>query len=182
MKPHRALACICVFLLCALSTIWCSRFTPTDATLRWIVLELKPTMAVAWLVVAIVLTCALVSPALPRRGAIALPEDTDVQPETTADTANTWATSFLLFSLLVDAAMASFVLFKRGIPAQTGSNSDSFAIAVFFLHGVANCLMICVLAYAVYYGAEFIRAFGGRGPAIPDGDVNDNLEKGTQEN
>ncbi|KAJ6500824.1 hypothetical protein C8R45DRAFT_81667 [Mycena sanguinolenta] len=179
MELRRAFGYICVFLLCSLSTVWLSRLPQSDPTFGWIVPEAKPTFAVAWLVVAIVFFCAFVSfvvPSVPRRGAIALPEDQDVSPvqETTATTFA--SSSFLLFSLVVNAATASFALFKRGVPwPQTESNSDNaIAFMVFFLHGVANCLMVCVLTYAIYHCVNSIRR---RAPAVSDAETNESSEK-----
>ncbi|KAF8209318.1 hypothetical protein K438DRAFT_1929795 [Mycena galopus ATCC 62051] len=176
MNPLRAFGYILVFLLCSWVTVWCSRSVPSDATLRWIMLELRPALALTWLTVAMFLCTTLIHLALSSRpGEITLAERPEVPPES----GMSLGAYALLFSLLVNASTAAFMLFRFGVPwSQTGVASDNIiAFMAFSFHGFVNCLGAGVLLYALHYIPALCR-----GPAISEtDDAIDNLEKGVHE-
>jgi len=185
MQPLCAFLYLAVFLLSALATAWFSRSAPS---VSWIALELKSTLAVAWLFIALVLVYTSVYFKFrSHRGAIALAENTAVPPDSNTPTDKTtrldFGASCLLVGLVFDAGIASFLLFKNGVSwAQNGDiQANAIAIMVFFLHGIVNCVGVCVFLYALHYGVKYILE-SRRGAATSDTDANIvNLEKGTQE-
>ncbi|KAJ7310592.1 hypothetical protein DFH08DRAFT_456668 [Mycena albidolilacea] len=183
MEPFRACLYVQVFLLCSFTTVWYSRLdspgaAPSDPTLRWIILELKPTFAVAWLFVAVFLLCKLTylnSP--PRYGAIAPVEVSRLSLYTRA------GSFIVLCGLLCNAGLASFALFKHGVTwVQQGDTLENvMSFIAFFLHGLVNCVGVSVVLCALHYGVRYILKIC-RGPEILDADADVvNLEKGVEE-
>jgi len=187
MKPLlHAWFIVSAFSYGVIATLWYSGATPLDPTLRWIAFELKPTLAVGWLFLAVLMTCTLV---YGNSGTlcdfIALQEDTFVirhSPDTAA--ARTpfaaCALGFFRFCMMLNAGGASFALFRRGAPwPRTGDTLDSVAAGgLYFLHGLTNCLAVCAMGCGAYYSATYLMALVRGAPVLSDVDMTKNLEEG----
>ncbi|KAF7369276.1 hypothetical protein MVEN_00255300 [Mycena venus] len=170
--------------LSAIATIRYSKATPADPTLNWIALEFKPTLAIGWLILAVLSACTLVygfsegAPCLDNLG-VGAPENNP--PPNTMDLRNVTvvATAFLRVGVMVQGALASFILFQYGVPwPRTGDTLDGVAaFALYFAHGLVNCLAICTVGISAYY-----LAVGGAAVLSDSDAMTDNLEKGAEKN
>ncbi|KAF7360808.1 hypothetical protein MVEN_00812800 [Mycena venus] len=179
MKPLFAFSAIAALLVSVLASLWLSSSTPSNPALLWVVLQLKPTLAVAWLLIALLLLCTFVHYTfLTRRdGAIVLPQapEADVPSNPTsssnppADEIN-YCAAFLQFALMCDAGITSFTLFKHGVPwAHTDTTLDNLiAFALFFLHGLGSCSFLYAVLNLLRSGVKYVR-----GTTAPDGTLNE---------
>jgi hypothetical protein len=64
------------------------------------------------------------------------------------------------YLLVYIASFALFSMFRRGVPwPQTGDTMDGVvACALYFLHGLANCLAVGVVGCGIYYATVCLRA------------------------
>ncbi|KAJ7184602.1 hypothetical protein C8R46DRAFT_1185981 [Mycena filopes] len=173
MNQGVALLCIATFLACAFTTVL---FSKSDPGLGWVVLELKPALAVIWSSLTLILAAAFIRHLhTPTEEAIVLPENT--ASSSGLPSASLRLSQFLLLALTLDAAFASYISFKNGVawPAN-GLVCDSVAaLSLYFAHGLANCLGVWMVLYASYRGVKFIR-----GP-VPIAATDSELEEGRLE-
>ncbi|KAJ6593297.1 hypothetical protein B0H19DRAFT_1089689 [Mycena capillaripes] len=173
-RPHARL-CALAFLLCAAASFWYSdaAAAPADPTLRLLVFELKPTLAAGWLFLDVRLLAVYGIP----RSALELQENTDPAEWE----AHGYAVGLTRYLLVYLASFASFSMFRYGVPwPQTGDWATMDAIvacALYFLHGLANCLALGAVGCGVYYATAWLRA-SARGVSVTDEVVI--LEKGAE--